>query len=447
MNDKNIYAVKRIELPSDPEKQQKILRESKANFQLSNQDVDKRHFIQYYQAWEERNVPIELVMAHDLLFDKELDSAVTQSHLESTTNEQSHTGDAVADISSGYKSKGHLIPLGHVDSVNGDSLNGLHWDGESDGSWDEDSDTENSTILELTNSESFSCSLPSKIQIHGARLRKNVSMDLRRNFSVQSDSSGISFLAASDDEKDSNFSDSDFSETKETASQSTPKSCWTDRDPNYRHFLYLVLQLCSRKTLKQVLRDREKIDARRSLDIFHQICCGVKVLHDFQMIHRDLKPANILFSMEKGIVKLGDLGLITMKDDTTDMVANVTSKRAANESSVHTSGVGTRLYMAPELRNGQKYSHPVDIFALGIILLELFCKFGTQTERVITILQATHASQQLPNGLITEFQGTVDLNLNFRTLSKNGFLFRNYRFNIKNVTIRSSRPSKNRVYS
>ena len=41
------------------------------------------------------------------------------------------------------------------------------------------------------------------------------------------------------------------------------------------------------------------------------------------MIHRDLKPANILFSIEKGIVKLGDLGLITMKDDTPDESAKV----------------------------------------------------------------------------------------------------------------------------
>ena len=71
---------------------------------------------------------------------------------------------------------------------------------------------------------------------------------------------------------------------------------------------------------------------------------------------------------------------------------------------IHTSGVGTRLYMAPEIRDGDIYSYPVDIFALGIILLELFSTFGTESERVVTILQATQNSQ-LPIGLRSNYTG------------------------------------------
>ena len=78
-------------------------------------------------------------------------------------------------------------------------------------------------------------------------------------------------------------------------------------------FLYIQLQLCRRDTLKHELKKRDRVDPRKSLKIFEEICLGVQVLHDNEMIHRDLKPANILFSLDKGAIKIGDLGLVVMK--------------------------------------------------------------------------------------------------------------------------------------
>ena len=68
------------------------------------------------------------------------------------------------------------------------------------------------------------------------------------------------------------------------------------------------------------------------------------------------------------------------------------------DGSIHTGGVGTRLYMAPEIREGKVYSSPVDIYALGIILLELFCTFQTGSGRIQIILQVTQA-HSLPEEL------------------------------------------------
>ena len=79
------------------------------------------------------------------------------------------------------------------------------------------------------------------------------------------------------------------------------------------------------------------------------------------------------------------------------------------DGSIHTGGVGTRLYMAPEIREGKVYSSPVDIYALGIILLELFCTFQTGSERIQIILQVTQA-QSLPEEL-TLYKGYWFLNL------------------------------------
>jgi serine/threonine protein kinase len=62
--------------------------------------------------------------------------------------------------------------------------------------------------------------------------------------------------------------------------------------------------------------------------------------------------------------------------------------------------------MAPELRNSESYSYPVDIFALGIILLELFSIFGTQTERITVIIKATSSlSSSLPINLTSKYSG------------------------------------------
>lgn len=55
---------------------------------------------------------------------------------------------------------------------------------------------------------------------------------------------------------------------------------------------------------------------------------------------------------------------------------------------VHTEQVGTQLYMSPEQLNGLSYNQKVDIFALGLILLELLIPFKTQMQRVNVLFKA-----------------------------------------------------------
>ena len=46
--------------------------------------------------------------------------------------------------------------------------------------------------------------------------------------------------------------------------------------------------------------------------------------------------------------------------------------------------VGTGIYRAPEIKTG-KYDYKIDIYSLGIIILELFVNFITQSEKIFTI--------------------------------------------------------------
>lgn len=94
-----------------------------------------------------------------------------------------------------------------------------------------------------------------------------------------------------------------------------------------------------------------------------------------------------------GIVKIGDFGLVTAKS--TSLGSSIDLQEYVAESyaekcfeAVHTKQVGTQLYMSPEQLNGISYNHKVDIFAMGLILLELLIPFKTQMQRVSVLFKA-----------------------------------------------------------
>ena len=99
------------------------------------------------------------------------------------------------------------------------------------------------------------------------------------------------------------------------------------------------------------LKNNEKLITR----IFTQIIDALNYVHKKQIIHRDLKPDNILVTYRGDNVKILDFGLA-----------------AADSFDDNLLKVGTPKYAAPEqMTNGSKVDQRADIYALGLILLEM----------------------------------------------------------------------------
>ncbi|KAL3669712.1 hypothetical protein V7S43_005093 [Phytophthora oleae] len=94
---------------------------------------------------------------------------------------------------------------------------------------------------------------------------------------------------------------------------------------------------------------------REKANIALEVCHAITYLHSLapSIIHRDLKSRNILLNAEMK-AKLSDFGISREKLDRT-----------------MTAGVGTSLWMAPEVMLGERYDDKADVFSFGVVLSEL----------------------------------------------------------------------------
>jgi len=116
------------------------------------------------------------------------------------------------------------------------------------------------------------------------------------------------------------------------------------------------MELCEKNLRHKLAEPPEKYEDLLRVSNFCQILKGLDHIHQHQITHRDLKPENILISA--GVLKISDFGLTAHPDDYT------------SSSVLLTPGAGTKLYLAPEQLTST-YNKLVDVYALGIIFLEL----------------------------------------------------------------------------
>lgn len=119
--------------------------------------------------------------------------------------------------------------------------------------------------------------------------------------------------------------------------------------------LFIVMGYYEGETLAQKM-GRGLVPIRESLDLAIQIASGLAAAHARNIVHRDVKPSNIILTKDN-IAKIVDFGLARV-------VAGSSATQTLNTS-------GTLPYMAPEQVLGDPVDQHADVWALGVVLVQM----------------------------------------------------------------------------
>ena len=130
----------------------------------------------------------------------------------------------------------------------------------------------------------------------------------------------------------------------------------------------LVLELIEGPTLADRIK-QGPIPIDEALPIAKQIAEALEAAHEAGVIHRDLKPANIKVR-DDSTVKVLDFGLAKALDPapTGDPDQSPTLTAAATQMGAI---MGTAAYMSPEQARGKPVDKRADVWAFGVVLLEM----------------------------------------------------------------------------
>ena len=123
----------------------------------------------------------------------------------------------------------------------------------------------------------------------------------------------------------------------------------------YAGMHFLSMEFVRGEELSSLLKRIGRLPQDKAVDIARQICGGLAAIHEQGVLHRDLKPANLMID-EHGDVRITDFGIAALTE-------SVSGREAM---------VGTPAYMAPEQIEGGEVTSRSDIYALGLVLYELF---------------------------------------------------------------------------
>src|SRR6516165_2914394 len=116
---------------------------------------------------------------------------------------------------------------------------------------------------------------------------------------------------------------------------------------------FLTMEYVDGEDLAALLRRIGRLPEEKGVELARQLCLGLAAAHERGVIHRDLKPANVLID-GRGQVRLTDFGLATAAGTVEDVRS------------------GTPAYQAPEQLAGREVTSRSDLFALGLVLYEVF---------------------------------------------------------------------------
>ena len=127
-----------------------------------------------------------------------------------------------------------------------------------------------------------------------------------------------------------------------------------------RSVRFVSMQLVDGIELGQMIHSRGRLSVAEGYDIALQLVDGLEAIHDQGIVHRDLKTSNVMID-RRGIALLMDFG-----------IAKLWEGKGGTALTAWGQIVGTPQYMSPEQAQGEPLTPRSDIYAIGVILFELF---------------------------------------------------------------------------
>lgn len=154
--------------------------------------------------------------------------------------------------------------------------------------------------------------------------------------------------------------------------------------------LFLSMEFVDGEDLATSLRRMGRFPEDKAVDIARQLCAGLAAAHERGVMHRDLKPANVMLD-GAGSVRLMDFGLAAI-------------------GPVEDIRVGTPAYMAPEQLQGQDVTPKSDVYALGLVLYEVFTGRRAITAKTLHDLIEHHQSGRItpPGEIISGLDPAIE---------------------------------------
>ncbi len=118
---------------------------------------------------------------------------------------------------------------------------------------------------------------------------------------------------------------------------------------------YIVMEFIEGMTMDQIIAKDGPLTIERFVTVFDQICQGMSVAHESNLLHRDIKPSNIIVDLTTGTPKVLDFGVV---------------KIFGEDRTVSGETVGSPPYMSPEQCMGKELDARADIYSLGCVMYE-----------------------------------------------------------------------------
>jgi serine/threonine protein kinase len=133
---------------------------------------------------------------------------------------------------------------------------------------------------------------------------------------------------------------------------------------------FLAMEFLEGHDLSDELARAGVLDPSRALPIAMQICRALAAAHARGVVHRDMKPDNVFLqrTTDGEIVKIVDFGIAQLRSTEEAAKSEPRRRRLTKTGMIF----GTPEYMAPEQAGGRTADHRVDVYAVGVILYEMF---------------------------------------------------------------------------